>query len=285
MDRGRATCPQCGAPLPPVGAGVALICPYCRAAVRQEDEAAPRQLLMADRGDRAEAAAILGQHLAASFEARCAVLGGGEPRLAPLWSVVTAAGDHLCGPATRAEADFLSRLALPALPARPLAPDEALPAQALPADRPLAELLARAAVAPGTAAAAGSAAPAGTSMVEAATAGTATAPLERAWLIWVPVRFWEVSIGSRRERALTVADLSRPLLAASAGRLAGPPPLDRAALAPAAALTGALAVLGRLLPWPLHAAAGAVLTAAFLWGWRPQAPGDGAAARARTREA
>jgi hypothetical protein len=269
MDRGRATCPQCGAPLPPVGAGVALICPYCRAAVRQEGEAAPRQLLMADRGDRDEAAAILGQHLAASFEARCAVLGGGEPRLAPLWSVVTAAGDHLCGPATRAEAGFLSRLALPALPARPLAPDEALPAPALPADRPLAELLAGP---PGAPAA-------------AASAGAAPALLERAWLIWVPVRFWEVSIGGRRERACTVADLSRPLLAASAGRLAGPPPLDRAALAPAAALAGALAVLGRLLPWPLHAAAGAVLTAAFLWGWRPQAPGDGAAARARTREA
>lgn len=275
MDRGRATCPQCGAPLPPVGAGVALICPYCRAAVRQEGEAAPRQLLMADRGDRAEAAAILGQHLAASFEARCAVLGGGEPRLAPLWSVVTAAGDHLCGPATRAESDFLCRLALPALPARPLAPDETLPAPAWPADRPLAELLAGP---PGALAGAPSSG-------AAAAPGGGSAPLERAWLIWVPVRLWEVSIGGRRERALTVADLARPLLATSASRLAGPPPLDRAALAPAAALAGALAVLGRLLPWPLHAAAGAVLTGAFLWGWRPPARGDGDAARARAREA
>jgi len=243
-----ARCPQCGAPLPEAAGGLDLLCPWCRATVRLGAPAARRELLLVDRGDRAEAAALLAQHLAARWGADAAVRGGGEARLVPFWSVLTRDGDLLCGPATTHEPDLLARLALPSLPARPLAAGEPPAPPRVPADVTLAAFLA---------------APRRHGQPAAA---TDPAVVERAWLVWVPVRLWQVRVAGRPRRALTVADSVVPLLA-------GQPPPPREALRwgellPLAAWCGCLVLSGRLLPPALQVPAAALRVAAGLWAWR-----------------
>lgn len=238
-------CPACGAPLPaPVG-GARVRCGWCGADACLGAPPATRRLLLADEGDQAEASALLAQHLAARFRAPASVRGGGQARWAPFWSVVTADGELLSGPATREENALLRRVTVPALPARSLADAESAPAGGCPQDLPLDEFLA---TLPGR--------PAG-----------APPALERAWLVWVPVRFWQVRVGTRGTRAVTVADLTQPVL----GPLpeAEPPASLRwAVLAPLFAWAACLVLLGRLLPLALHLPAAALLFALALWAWR-----------------
>lgn len=247
-------CPACGAPLPATVGGTRVRCGWCGADAQVGAPPATRHLLLADAGDQAESAALLAQHLALRFRAAAGVRGGGQSRWAPFWSVLTADGDLLTGPATREESALLRRVTLPALPARPLAATEAPPAGAFPQDLPLDEFLAT---------------------LPAAAGGAAT-PLERAWLVWVPVRFWQVRVGARGTRAVTVADLTVPVL----GLLPETEPTGRpraAVLAPLAAWTVCLVLLGRLLPLPLHLPAAALLFGLALWAWRgPAAPPAGA---------
>lgn len=257
-------CPACGAPLPALVGGTRVRCGWCGADTRLGAPPATRRLLLADEGDQAEAAALLAQHLAARFRAPATVRGGGQTRWAPFWSVVTADGELLTGPATREENALLRRVTVPALPARPLADTESAPTGGCPQDLPLDEFLA--------------------TLPRRATTPTPT--LERAWLVWVPVRFWQVRVGTRGTRAVTVADLTQPVL----GPLpeAEPPAhLRWTVLAPLAAWTACLVLLGRLLPLALHLPAAALLFALALWAWRgPVSPlaGEDAGRRAASAD-
>ncbi len=247
-DSAPLRCPQCGAPLPTTAGGLDLLCPWCRSTVRLGAPAAQRELLLVDRGDRAEAALLLAQHLAARHGHDATVRGGGESRLLPFWSVLTRDGDLLTGPATAEEPQLLARLTLPSLPARPVAAAELAGVEQAPADVTLAAFLA--------------------APRDAREPAAAVAPeqVERAWLIWVPVRCWQVRVGGRAVRALTVADSSVPVLAP----LPAParPPVRWRQLLELGAWCGCLVLAGRLLPLALHVPVAAALVVAGLWAWR-----------------
>jgi hypothetical protein len=272
-----------------VATEVGVLCPYCHAQVHAPEPARVRQLLLVDRGSAAEARALLEQNLACRFETPTAVVDSGRDRLLPFWSVVTADGELLTGPATREESTLLHGMSLPSLPARPLDPDEPLLPEAGAVDVSLPEFLAQRRVAPGRPPAGGqeSTASATRSAAAGAAVGAAGAPaagpariepsavpestlsgLDRAWLLWVPVRLWQVRVGWHRYRAVTIADCTTPLvdpiLPADAT-----PRLERAILLPLAAWAAGMIGLGCLLPLPLHAGIAAALTAAFLLLWRP----------------
>ncbi|MHB8079245.1 MAG: hypothetical protein ACYDIE_08330 [Candidatus Krumholzibacteriia bacterium] len=254
-------CPACGAPLPTTVGGARVRCGWCGADTQLGAPPATRRLLLADEGDAAEASALLRQHLAVRFRAPATVRGDGQTRWAPFWSVLTADGDLFAGPATREENALLRRVTVPALPARPLAETEAPPTAGYPQDLPLDVFLAT---------------------LPAAASGPARA-LERAWLVWVPLRLWQVRIGTRGTRAVTVADLTVPVL----GPLPESEPTARlraGALAPLVAFAACLVLLGRLLPLALHVPAAALLFALALWAWRGPAawPAGATAARSAT---
>ncbi len=252
----RSCCTQCGAPLPPLADGLAVQCRHCRAQVHVGAGSRLRELVMIDGGEAIEAADLLAQHLALRQPGQIEAMQGGQPRLAPFWSVITAGGDLFTGPATREQSGLLSRLALPSLPARPLAPDETPPAQPCAVDIELEDFL------------------------DAAGAAPAARPLalERAWLVWVPVRFWRARAGGQEIEAVTVADTLTPVVSQPGTAAAGIGQAGKA-LAPLAVYTAAIAAAALLLPLPFYPPVALALLAMAMRYGAAAAPRDHGALR------